>query len=367
MTYYHCSPVHGLTVLEPGKPKAFDKPAGVYLTTLLPMALMYGVRNFEYSYGYTREGQIYYEEYFPNALEELYRGKQASLYKCAPKTVTTTAIPNEVISEASVTVLEEIVIEDVCEALLEQERLGTLVIHRHEHLSPRMLEWIKNAEAEEIRKRNLIQLGGPMAGYIREHYPKSWELVEEEERRLYYHGTAVSGLKHLEPRSVRDGEPVLYLSGSFVYALLYLWDGEKTGRAKKWVTGWLEKGVTYYEEQFPDQLRAFYSGVRGWVYCVDPAGAEPVADRERMALIRERIPVQKVIEVEDVYALLMEQEAAGWFRLLRFEDRTAEEQRELTARIAGYIRQLGLTSRDDAESSFFRRYFFRAWAEAARY
>ena len=367
MSYYHCSPVRGLTVLEPGRPRFFEKPTGVYLTTLLPMALLYGVRNFEYTYGYTREGHIYYEEYFPNALEELYQEKRASLYICAPSSVTTTAIPNEVVSPESVTVLEEIVIDDVCEALLEQERLGTLVIRRYHELTDGMLAWIKNAEAEEIRKRNLIHMGGSMADYIRAHYPESWAIVEAEEGHLYYHGTAVPGLPHLEPRSMRDGEPVLYLSGSSIYSLLYIWDAKKTGRAEKWVTGWLRDGVTHYEEQFPDQLRAFYSGVRGWVYCVDPTGAEPVPDRECMALVWERVPVQKVIEVEDVYALLMEQVASGRFRLLRFEDRTVEEQRELTERIAGYIRQRGLTSRDDAESSFFRRYFSRAWEEAVRY
>ena len=108
MTYYHCSPVQGLRILEPRKPRSFDKPAGVYLSTLLPMALMYGVRNFEYTYGYTREGQIYYEEYFPGALEELYRGKQASLYFCEPNMVTIGAIPNEVVSTEAVAVAKEI-------------------------------------------------------------------------------------------------------------------------------------------------------------------------------------------------------------------------------------------------------------------
>lgn len=75
MTYYHCSPTGGIRVLQPRQPVSFDKPARVYMTTLLPMALMYTVSNFEYTYGYTREGQIYLEEYFPNALEILYRGK----------------------------------------------------------------------------------------------------------------------------------------------------------------------------------------------------------------------------------------------------------------------------------------------------
>ena len=65
-------------MLEPRKPESFEKPARVYLTTLLPMALMYTVRNYEYSYGYTKEGQIYFDEYFPNALELLYRGKSAA-------------------------------------------------------------------------------------------------------------------------------------------------------------------------------------------------------------------------------------------------------------------------------------------------
>jgi len=367
MTYYHCSPVQGLKVLRPAAPQSFSKPAGVYLTTLLPMALMYGVRNFEYTYGYTRDGQIYYEEYFPGALETLYRGKTASLYICAPKDVSATAIPNEAVSSKAVEVLEEVVIGDVCEALLEQERLGKLVIRRYAELTPRMLEWITHAEAEEIRKRNLVQLGGPMAAYMREHYPQSWASAQEREKRLYYHGTSVSGLKHLEARSERDGERVLYLSGNFTYALLYLWDGEKTGRSKKWVTGWVKNDVTYYEEQFPGQLKAFYSGVRGYVYCVDTDTAEPVADRERMALLRGQVPVHKMIEVEDVYGLLMAQEAEGRFRPLRFAERTAEEQRELVSRVAEHIRQQGLIGRDDAESRFFMRYFSQAWAEAERY
>lgn len=53
MAYYHCSPTAGLTVLEPRKPESFEKPARVYMTTLLPMALMYTVRNYEYSYTVT--------------------------------------------------------------------------------------------------------------------------------------------------------------------------------------------------------------------------------------------------------------------------------------------------------------------------
>ena len=50
------------------------------MTKSLPMALFYGIRNFEYAYGYRKTGQIYFAEYFPDALETLYAVKTASLY-----------------------------------------------------------------------------------------------------------------------------------------------------------------------------------------------------------------------------------------------------------------------------------------------
>ena len=180
MTYYHCSPTPGLKVLMPKKPESFRKPQAVYLTTLLPMALMYGIRNFEYTYGYTKEGQIYLEEYFPDALEILYRGKSASLYICNPQATESTRIPNEVISAEPVPVMEEIKIEDVYEALLEQEALGALVIHRYDTLSERKLDWIRRAEADTIREMDLIRKDSPAAQYYRTHYPESWAIVESE-------------------------------------------------------------------------------------------------------------------------------------------------------------------------------------------
>lgn len=180
MPFYHCSPTPGLTVLHPGKPAAFEKPAYVYMTTLLPMALMYGVRNYEYTYGYTKAGQIYLEEYFPGALENLYRGKSARLYLCDPKHTESTRIPNEAVSSVPVPVLRETVIQDVYEALLEQERLGTLIIRRHRELSVNELDWIRRQQARIIRDRNLHNSPGPMADYFRTHYPQSWADAEEQ-------------------------------------------------------------------------------------------------------------------------------------------------------------------------------------------
>ncbi len=179
--YYHCSPIGGLTLLQPGKPRHFDKDARVYMTTSLPMALMYGVRNFEYTYGYTKEGQIYFEEYYPDALRLLYAGKSASLYECAPEVTETTRIPNEIVSSQPVRILREIRIPDVMEALLEQQRQGALIIRRYEELSPAMKAWIFRAELDEIKKRNLLHVPGPMAEYMKRCYPEVWAAAEAEE------------------------------------------------------------------------------------------------------------------------------------------------------------------------------------------
>lgn len=184
MPYYHCSPTTGLTVLEPRKPETFEKPARVYMTTLLPMALMYSIQNYEYTYGYTKEGQIYLDEYFPNELEILYRGKSASLYVCDPKSTESTKIPNEAVSEEAVPVIQEIHIPDAMEALLEQERLGTLIINRYHELSEKKLEWIRRAEADCIRNYNVLNAPGPIADYYREHYPESWAIVEKEQASI---------------------------------------------------------------------------------------------------------------------------------------------------------------------------------------
>ena len=53
MKLYHCSPTSGLQVLEPNATRYFGKPGQVCLAASLPMALFYGVKHFEYTYGYS--------------------------------------------------------------------------------------------------------------------------------------------------------------------------------------------------------------------------------------------------------------------------------------------------------------------------
>lgn len=176
MKLYHCSPTPGLTVLKPSVTKYFGKPRQVCLTSSLPMALLYGIKHFEYTYGYTRDGEIYYEEYFPHALEELYRGKAASLYACALRAdMEPTQIPNEYVTPNEVPVESEQAVPDVLEALLEQERLGALKVVRWADMSEDGRRWVEQAEADVIREQGLLACPDtPFARYMREKYPESW-------------------------------------------------------------------------------------------------------------------------------------------------------------------------------------------------
>lgn len=199
MTLYHCSPTPGLAVLRPSVTRYFGKPRQVCLTASLPMALMYGIRHFEYAYGYTRDGRIYYEEYFPNALEELYRGRSASLYLCARRAdMEPTAIPNEYVAGTEVPVEEERFVPDILAALLEQERLGALKVVRWDELDGERRRWIVRAEADTIREKGLLaRPDDPFARYMREKYPESWALAAQD----------AAGPEHMKGAENEGGKP----------------------------------------------------------------------------------------------------------------------------------------------------------------
>ena len=181
MTLYHCSPPAGLTVLRPNESR-FGKPSQVCLTASLPMALMYGVKHFEYTYGYTRDGRIYYEEYFPNALKELYRGKAACLYTCSLREdMRATEIPNEYVTPNEVPADSETAIPDVYEALMEQVDRGALKVVRWEDATPQRRARVVDVELMTIREQDLLaRPDSPFARYMREKYPESWARAAEE-------------------------------------------------------------------------------------------------------------------------------------------------------------------------------------------
>ncbi len=184
MDLFHCSTISGITELKPRVSKRFGGEKVVYLTSSLPMALMYAIRYFEYTYGYhwidDKPAGIYYLEYFPNALKELYGGKTAYLYVCENGDYETTQKPNEYISRHPVKVLSESVIENVYREFIRMEEGGALEIIRYENATKKTLNWIRKAETEEILKHHLLEKDSDFAMYMKEKYPESWQDAKEQ-------------------------------------------------------------------------------------------------------------------------------------------------------------------------------------------
>ena len=85
MIFYHGSSVKGLKELKPflsehGKPY-------IYFATNSLIALLYAVKPVPkpfsfYPYGFDKNGNVVYSEYYENAFYDLYKGKTGYLYEC---------------------------------------------------------------------------------------------------------------------------------------------------------------------------------------------------------------------------------------------------------------------------------------------
>ena len=96
--------------------------------------------------------------------------------------MSATAIPNEFVTADPVPVLKEILIPDVYEALLEQERTGALRVVRWAERSDASRAWTVRDEKETIIEHGLLREDSAFARYMREKYPESWELARQQEK-----------------------------------------------------------------------------------------------------------------------------------------------------------------------------------------
>ena len=184
MTYYHASPTGGLRLLEPRKTLYFDKPTQVCLTSLRAMALFYIIRNYEYAYGYTRQGKLYFDDPFPDALKKLYAGKSGWLYTCEEGDYEKTEIPNEFVSAQPVRILGAEYIPDAYEAFLREQEAGNILLLGYEHFASdpekfaKKRAWLEKAISEEIRKKEIWKTpDSDCARYYRENYPEIWKNI----------------------------------------------------------------------------------------------------------------------------------------------------------------------------------------------
>ena len=197
MTYYHASPTGGLQILEPRKSPFLDKPTQVCMTSLRAMALFYLIRNYEYAYGYDRQGRLYFDDPFPEALKRLYSGKSGWLYVCRDGEYEKTAIPNEYISYEPVYVVGAEWIPDAWQAFLEEQKRGNIRIYDYAYLKSEpekfaaKCAWLEREISKEIIENHLWDTSdADRARYYQEHYPEIWGrtlvcVQTEEEPHVY--------------------------------------------------------------------------------------------------------------------------------------------------------------------------------------
>ena len=183
----------------------------------------------------------------------------------------------------------------------------------------------------------------------------------------YYHGSSIGSITQLKACSGLHitGEKVVYLTDNLPYALFYIWDAEHNGCSIKHVTGWTKNDIAYYEEQFPDQLKTFYQGVSGYVYCIsDTEDIHAVENRKNMFYYAGDVAITESIYIPDVYEELLKYEAEGKFVVLRYNEQSAKRQNELTDFMAQGIIREGFYTANKEKQEFMKKHFSKAWEKA---
>ena len=157
--YYHASAIKNITRLEPRKSN-HGVPL-IYFSTKRENTLVYLSNaiekycreiDFKYEgpcskwgpYGFTPEGILRLEEYYPNAIEETYSGVSGYIYSVVNVNDSgfELNIPFAVTSNEAVEVKSSEFVFDAYEEILKAEKEGKIVISRYSSMDDRKKEWI---------------------------------------------------------------------------------------------------------------------------------------------------------------------------------------------------------------------------------
>ena len=166
--YYHASNVPNIKELIPSA--SMHGTPFVYLTTKRENALVYLSNavekyckeiGFEYSgkyykwcsYGFTKDGILELQEYWPDAVVDTYAGVSGYIYSAedVASAESMKDIPFAVTSTQYVSVDACEYVPDAYEALKEAEEKGLIVIKKYSENSEKMLAWIEQCIKEQFR------------------------------------------------------------------------------------------------------------------------------------------------------------------------------------------------------------------------
>ena len=168
MDWYHASPIKNITILEPrisnhGVPLVYLSKKRENVLVYLSNAVEKYCKEtgFEHNgkwskwgpYGFDKNGILQLEEYYPNALEETYKGVAGYIYKA--KDITNSGycigIPDAGTSSISVQVCDCEYVPDAYMEILEAENKGLISLIRYENQSQKKIDWIRNTVIQEYK------------------------------------------------------------------------------------------------------------------------------------------------------------------------------------------------------------------------
>lgn len=166
--YFHASPVGGIKVLEP-RVSNHNIPL-IYFSEKRENVLVYlsnavekycKETGFSHSgkwhkwatYGFDKDGILTIDEYYPNAIEETYKGVSGYIYytDTVSENEDNILIPDAVTTSVPTPVTGAEFIEDAYKEILKAEEAGLIKIRRYENLSDNMLHWIEKTIRNEFQ------------------------------------------------------------------------------------------------------------------------------------------------------------------------------------------------------------------------
>lgn len=167
--YYHASQVSGIKVLEP-RISNHNVPL-IYFSEKRENVLVYlsnavekycSETGFSHSgkwhkwatYGFGKDNILTIDEYYPDAIEETYKGVSGYIYytDTVIKNEDSILIPDAVTSSVPTPVTGAEYIEDAYKEILKAAEAGLIRIRRYEELSDNMHSWIKTTIINEYKE-----------------------------------------------------------------------------------------------------------------------------------------------------------------------------------------------------------------------
>lgn len=180
MTFYHGSPIGGLSQLHPflsehGKPY-------IYFATNPLVALLYAVKPVPkpfsfYPYGFDENGIVVYSEYYENAFYDLYKNKAGYLYECddLKKIEAPTQINCAYTSTEPIIIDRVTMIPDLYVFFKKQEEKGLFRVKTRKEVSDKEMSFVLSELRKDIDKGALKDTPQhDMSIFIQKHFPIIW-------------------------------------------------------------------------------------------------------------------------------------------------------------------------------------------------